>query len=227
MLDYIKKTPLVTLPELMLHDPSNSAWYKNAKMASSHGKLGRLKDKVSKLTSLRREDFRKQDFILRGNSIKPALSESSLIKAREDQELLPVQQFLGDITRILSPVSPTREETRLTDGIVHCSQRSDKCREAQSPVLSQGVPKRIKHAKDNPAPENSPHISSMSFATQPPQQQVTREEVLMGWAQSCDDLVVAQSRKPTAPKLKRHSSTHEQVIKYKPTKWAERVHDPG
>ena len=58
MLDYIKKTPLVTLPELMLHDPSNSAWYKNANMASFHVKLGRLKDKVSKLTSLRREDFR-------------------------------------------------------------------------------------------------------------------------------------------------------------------------
>jgi hypothetical protein len=191
MLDYIKETPLVTLPELMLHDPSNTPWYNNGNMKTFHLKMGRLKEKVQTLVSHRREDFRKQDFILRGNSLKPVTSESSLIMAREDQELFPVQQFPGDITRILSPVSPTREETLTTEGIVDSSQRSDKRREAQSPVLSPGEPKIIKRAKYHPAPENSPHISSVSFATQPLQRQVTREEALMGWAQSCDDVVVA------------------------------------
>ena len=147
--------------------------------------------------------------------------------AREDQELFPVQQFPGDITRILSPVSPTREETLTTEGIVDSSQRSDKRREAQSPVLSPGEPKIIKRAKHHPAPENSPRISSVSFATQPLQRQVTREEALMGWAQSCDDVVVALSVENGQLQTKRHSSTHEPGIEYKPTEWAERVHDPG
>ena len=180
MLDYIKKTPSVTLPELMLHDPSNTPWYKNGIMKIFHLQLDRLKEKERTLVSHQREDFLKQDFILRGNSIKPVNSESSLIMAREDQELLPDQQFLGDITRILSPGSPTRS-----------SQRSEKRREAQSPVLSPGEPKIIKRAKHHPAPENSPHISSVLFAAQPPQQKVTREEALMGWAHACDNLVVA------------------------------------
>ena len=58
-------------------------------------------------------------------------------------------------------------------------------------MLSPGEPKTIKRAKHHPAPENSPHISSVLFAAQPPQQQVTREEALMGWAHACDNLVVA------------------------------------
>ena len=42
MLDFIKETPLVTLPELMLHDPSNTPWYKNGNMKTFHLKMGRL-----------------------------------------------------------------------------------------------------------------------------------------------------------------------------------------
>ena len=106
---------------------------------------------------------------------EPVISESSLIMAREDQELLPVQQFLGDIARILLPVSPTREEPRTTGGIVDSSQRSDKRR-----------PKIIKRAKHYPASASSPLIRSVSFASQPLQCHVTQ-----GWAQSCEDVIVA------------------------------------